>query len=184
MQEVAIHGKSARIGNDLVNQIGTLKEGIIPAMQMLEAGYNEMKEHLDTSLSRNLLPATSIMTEVNVGIRNIEKLFLISKPLSDDQKDKKKLLQSDQAVLECVDDLEMRCEAQDLPNIGERRSLLKKRGQAMKWSALEDTTPSQPTTVDSPKASKASNDSMKRKRKSKKEMAILRNQTMDEEALK
>lgn len=56
--------------------IASLKDqttGIISALDILQVGYNEMKEHIDQSAS--ILPATTIATEILKDLGKIEKLF-------------------------------------------------------------------------------------------------------------
>lgn len=193
IQDVANNASIIRVGHELVNHIGTLKDGIIPAMQMLEAGYNEMKEHLDTSRRRDLLPATNIMKKVNEGIGKIEQLFLASK------QNNRKLLHDTLDVpddgntpTDGDEDWETRYEAQDLPNIGERRSLLKKRGAEFNLAADKDSTIHDVSAEDSlltPLQSNTSSSTVvsskhKRKSKSQKEMVMLQNQRQQEEALR
>lgn len=193
MQEVASNGNGMKIGNELLNEVVALKEGIVPALQMLEAGYNEMKEHLDTSRSRDLLPATNIMKQISEGMRNVEHMLRAPKALTKVQTESRKLLHSALDVSDVVNaadegDWEKRYESQDLPNIGERRSLLKKRGQDFKWTHDPDSTlnsnQSSPNTTLESNTPSQSKPVTRKKRRSRKELAILQNQKQDEEALR
>lgn len=56
-----------------INSITNKTTGLIPALEMLQIGYNEMKEHLDPTSST--LPATTIATDVLKGLEKLEKLF-------------------------------------------------------------------------------------------------------------
>lgn len=186
---MAINGKSIRIGNEILKQVGSLKEGIIPAMQMLEAGYNEMKEHLDTSSSRELLPATNIMKEVNEGIRNIENLFHPTKRLLSDHIKKRNLSLNPSDVASSAEgevDSGSRYDLLDLPNIGERRSLLKNKGYAWKTereSVLKAMKDSQNTSSDSKNVANPVVVS-KRIRKTKKEHFMIQKQKEVDDSLR
>lgn len=57
--------------------ISTLKDkssGIIPALKILEVGYNEMKEHIDPSAS--ILPQSTIATDILKGLAKLEKIIV------------------------------------------------------------------------------------------------------------
>ena len=50
--------------------------GIIPALEILQVGYNEMKEHLDLAgPSQGLLPTSTFMTDIIHSIDKIENNF-------------------------------------------------------------------------------------------------------------
>ncbi|XP_037032954.1 snRNA-activating protein complex subunit 1 [Bradysia coprophila] len=51
--------------------------GIVPALEILQIGYNEMKEHLNQS-SSSLAP-TTIATDIAKGLEEIENLFKIDR---------------------------------------------------------------------------------------------------------
>lgn len=73
-----IHTELAKLKNE--------STGIIPALEILQVGYNEMKEHLDKAgPSEGLLPTTTIMEEIMTGVDNIEKNL---KPPSSKEKTK------------------------------------------------------------------------------------------------
>lgn len=70
--------KFRKINSVVETAITTMKEqtnGIIPALEILQVGYNEMKEHLNQTSSS--LSATTIATDIFRGLESIEKLFRI-----------------------------------------------------------------------------------------------------------
>lgn len=194
LHEVAINGKSNRIRNEFINNLGNLKDGVIPALHMLEAGYNEMKEHLDKSKQRNLLPITKIMKDVSEGIERIEEIFRAPKQSQQEESEKKKLLQNALDVPDVVqsadgeDDWKKRYESQDLPNIGERRFMIKQKSVAFECFNRASPLPTSSvgnTPVKLPPAESTTTASAsKRKKKSKKDLAILYDEQQNEEAFR
>lgn len=179
MQEVASNGRSIRIGHALSGTIATLKEGIVPALQILEAGYNEMKEHLDPSFSRELLPATNIMNDLLAGCQTIDQL-LVKKSVPKNQTsnvEKRKLIQQTLETSEGVKNLgygEWE-ETQDMPNIGERRSVLKNRSRMFDWTQATGASLDMNTKQLS---------SFKRNRRTLQERIVQQNLQQNEEALR
>lgn len=101
--------------------------GIVPALQLLQAGYNEMKDHLDDAAS--MLPATAVMEDIVAGLENIEKIFKIE---SVEVKRARLLAERRQQVDEARSNTKtLATEAlEELTSIGDRRKELKGRARA------------------------------------------------------
>src|ERR1700744_3173547 len=69
------NGRFRKINPNVEKTISTMKDkatGILPALEILQVGYNEMKEHLDRT---STLSATTITTDILKGLGTIEKIF-------------------------------------------------------------------------------------------------------------
>lgn len=62
------------VKEDLMNFVKE-RNGIVSAIQLIEMGYNEMKEGLKNPKNDKLLPASSCATEVLLGLRKINEIF-------------------------------------------------------------------------------------------------------------
>lgn len=59
-----------------LESLESASSGVISALTILQAGYNEMKEHLDLAgPSTGLLPPTSIISDINSSMGNIKKFW-------------------------------------------------------------------------------------------------------------
>lgn len=75
MSSTSDNGRFRKINPNVEKTISTMKDktsGIIPALEILQVGYNEMKEHLDRT---STLSATTITTDILKGLETIEKIF-------------------------------------------------------------------------------------------------------------
>lgn len=84
MQKGMIDGnddlKFRKINPMIEDTISVMKQqstGIVPALEILQIGYNEMKDHLNQSASP--LAATTIATDIAKGLEQIENLFKIDR---------------------------------------------------------------------------------------------------------
>lgn len=84
MQKGMIDGNDAlkfrKINPMIEDKISVMKEpstGIVPALEILQIGYNEMKEHLNQSSAQ--LPPTTIVTDIAKELDEIENLFKIDR---------------------------------------------------------------------------------------------------------
>lgn len=80
-------GKFRKVNAFVENTISTMKEqnaGIIPALEILQVGYNEMKEHLNETSS--VMPPTTIVNDIIKGLAGIEKIFTLD-PIIDEQEE-------------------------------------------------------------------------------------------------
>lgn len=71
-------GKFRKINSVIEKTISTMNDqtaGIIPALEILQVGYNEMKEHLNQTSSS--MSTTTIATDLLEGLEAIEKLFKV-----------------------------------------------------------------------------------------------------------
>lgn len=81
--------KFRKINPILQKTISTMKDpksGIIPALEILQVGYNEMKEHLNQTSSSSM-PETTIVTEILDGLEAIEKCFKVDSIVEQDGTD-------------------------------------------------------------------------------------------------
>lgn len=58
------------------------KTGIIPALEILQIGYNEMKEHL--SQTSSAMSATTIASDISKGLEAIDQLFKVAQTVQED----------------------------------------------------------------------------------------------------
>lgn len=104
-----------RFSYNLESELSVWKDknhGIIPALELLQVGYNEMKQHLDAEgPSQGVLPSSNIIGEISKGIKNIEEYFKLSLKRKSDFDDSDEDDTSDS----------------DNSDIGERRKKLKKK---------------------------------------------------------
>lgn len=141
------------LGSELVS-LKNPNSGIVPALDILQDAYNEMKEHLDAGgPSTGLLPATTIVDEIKAGIEKIEHAFSMgifrktakkknieyvsdSDDAIDDDNDNDDIDEDDD---DDDDDLSLNCDKSlnddDVnDNVGIRRSNLKHKGYENKSS--------------------------------------------------
>lgn len=71
-------GEFRKINQEVENVISTMKDqstGIISALEILQVGYNEMKEHLDQTASS--MSATTIVSDICKGLEAIGNIFKV-----------------------------------------------------------------------------------------------------------
>lgn len=106
--------------SNIVSELAQIKNesaGIIPALEILQVGYNEMKEHLDQpGPSKGLLPATTIMEKIMAGVNQMEKNLI---PAA--HKEKHNALRKREMTKSDSDD-------ESIDEIGLKRSQIKKKG--------------------------------------------------------
>lgn len=126
MDDVGEKNDFKSIGTFIESELATMKDemyGIIPALEMLQVGYNEMKEHLDMAgPSKGLLPSTSIMSNIMTGMEKIEKIF--SSAVAEDKAIVGRKRKLHREMLEVIDsDLD----EDIMTSIGAKRACLKKK---------------------------------------------------------
>lgn len=78
-------GKFRKINPAIETTITTMKDqstGIVPALEILQIGYNEMKEHLNQTSSS--MSATTIATDITKGLEELENLFKVDHAIEQD----------------------------------------------------------------------------------------------------
>lgn len=78
MSDAGDDGKFRKINPSVENTIASMKDqttGIVPALEILQIGYNEMKEHLDETSSS--MAATTIASDIFKGLETIGNIFKV-----------------------------------------------------------------------------------------------------------
>lgn len=125
-----------------VQTLRDAKDGSVSALNLLQAGYNEMKEHLHllptSALSVDIdqqLSATDIMEEVTAGLTNIAELFDIKTTHAKTER----LLRKRRRLLEATESNSETLAHDELASIGVRRQELKLRSLKCYGEAAETT---------------------------------------------
>lgn len=77
--------KFVKINSVIDTTITTMKDqstGIVPALEILQIGYNEMKEHLNQTSSS--MSTTTIATDITKGLEALENLFKVDHTIEQD----------------------------------------------------------------------------------------------------